>query len=50
MSKIGKLPKWDLSGLYPGRESEQFKKDLVKIKDLAKKFNKKYCQKFLNLV
>ena len=40
--ELGKLPNWDLSDLYPGRDSEALKGDLARLATEAKAFNDTY--------
>jgi oligoendopeptidase F len=41
-SVLGDLPEWDLSDLYPGRDSEALKRDLSRLADDAQAFRERY--------
>jgi len=41
-NQFGDLPEWDLSDLYPGRDSDELKRDLAWAKDEAKAFEADY--------
>ena len=40
--KIGVLPNWDLSDLYPGPKSKELESDLAKLRVNAENFEKKH--------
>ena len=40
--ELGDLPGWDLSDLYPGRDSEALKRDLIRLTGDAKAFRERY--------
>ncbi|TQV81690.1 M3 family oligoendopeptidase [Denitrobaculum tricleocarpae] len=40
--KLGTLPAWDLSDLYPGTDSPELKQDLERCETAAKDFHKRY--------
>ncbi|GLQ56864.1 M3 family oligoendopeptidase [Devosia nitrariae] len=46
---LGELPVWDLSDLYPGRDSEAFKADLERAKTDAAQFEADYKGKLVEL-
>jgi len=48
-NELGALPVWDLSDLYPGRDSEEFKADLEKAKADAAKFEADYKGRLVEL-
>jgi oligoendopeptidase F len=41
-NSIANLPEWDLSDLYPGRDSEALKRDLTRLADDAEAFRERY--------
>jgi oligoendopeptidase F len=45
----GDLPEWDLSDLYPGRDSEELKRDLTRLADDAEAFCKRYQGRLADL-
>ncbi|MFQ6017521.1 MAG: M3 family oligoendopeptidase [Kiloniellaceae bacterium] len=47
--RLGALPTWDLSDLYPGPESEQLKADLDRCEREAKAFRARYVGKLAEL-
>jgi oligoendopeptidase F len=47
--ELGKLPNWDLSDLYPGRDSEALQGDLARLAKEAKAFNERYRGKLGDL-
>jgi oligoendopeptidase F len=47
--ELADLPGWDLSDLYPGRESDEIKNDLKKSAQDAEKIHKKYSGKVADL-
>ncbi|WEK04848.1 MAG: M3 family oligoendopeptidase [Candidatus Devosia phytovorans] len=48
-NQFGNLPVWDLSDLYPGKDSAEFKADLEKAKSLAAQFEADYKGKLIAL-
>jgi len=48
-NQFGALPVWDLSDLYPGKDSPQFKADLEKAKADAARFETEYKGKLVEL-
>jgi oligoendopeptidase F len=48
-NQFGALPEWDLSDLYPGKDSAEFKADLDKAKADAAKFEADYKGKLVDL-
>ena len=48
-NQFGKLPEWDLSDLYPGRDSPELKADLERAKTEAKAFEADYKGKLEGL-
>ena len=48
-NQFGTLPVWDLSDLYPGRDSPQFKADLEQAKADAAAFEAEYKGKLIEL-
>ncbi len=44
---LGAMPEWDLSDLYPGKDSDAFKRDLAHIADEAKRINAAYQGKLV---
>ena len=48
-NQFGNLPVWDLSDLYPGKDSAEFKAGLEEAKQLAAKFEADYKGKLLDL-
>ncbi|MDB5614549.1 MAG: family oligoendopeptidase, partial [Devosia sp.] len=48
-NQFGDLPVWDLSDLYPGKDSPEFKADLEAAKALAAKFEADYKGKLVEL-
>ncbi|MFD1254437.1 Oligoendopeptidase F, plasmid [Devosia equisanguinis] len=48
-NQFGNLPVWDLSDLYPGKDSAEFKAGLEEAKQLANKFEAAYKGKLLDL-
>ena len=48
-NQFGNLPVWDLSDLYPGKESPEFKAGLEQAKALAAKFESDYKGKLADL-
>jgi len=47
--ELGKLPNWDLSDLYPGRDSDALKADLARIEKDARAFRDAYHGKLADL-
>jgi oligoendopeptidase F len=47
--ELGEMPVWDLSDLYPGRESEAYKRDLAGSREGAKAFRARYEGKLASL-
>src|SRR5712671_2034477 len=47
--KLGALPEWDLGDLYPGRESEELKRDLAASETDAAAFRERYEGKLATL-
>lgn len=48
-NQFGVLPEWDLSDLYPGRDSAEFKADMARAQAEAKSFEADYKGKLENL-
>lgn len=48
-NQFGSLPVWDLSDLYPGKDSAEFKADLEQARSLAAKFEADYKGKLVEL-
>jgi oligoendopeptidase F len=48
-NELGALPVWDLSDLYPGKDSPEFKAALEEAKSLAAKFEAEYKGKLVEL-
>nr|WP_314257673.1 M3 family oligoendopeptidase [uncultured Devosia sp.] len=48
-NQFGNLPVWDLSDLYPGKDSAAFKADLEQARSLAAKFEADYKGKLVEL-
>ena len=48
-NELGALPVWDLSDLYPGNDSPEFKAALEEAKALAAKFEADYKGKLVEL-
>ena len=48
-NRFGNLPVWDLSDLYPGKDSPEFKAGLEEAKALASKFEADYKGKLVAL-
>src|SRR5262245_7014605 len=46
---LGALPEWDLSDLYPGRDSPQLAKDQEALERDAKAFRERYFEKLAGL-
>jgi oligoendopeptidase F len=46
---LGTLPRWDLSDLYPGRDSPELQRDLARSEDEARAFNARHAQKLAGL-
>jgi oligoendopeptidase F len=49
VQELGKLPNWDLSDLYPGRDSDALTGDLARLATEAKAFNDAYRGKLTGL-
>lgn len=47
--KLGTLPAWDLTDLYPSPDSSELEDDLVKVEKAAIAFKEKYAGKLANL-
>ncbi|OUS14547.1 oligoendopeptidase F [Rhodospirillales bacterium 47_12_T64] len=47
--KLGTLPAWDLTDLYPSPDSSELENDLVKVEKAAIAFKEKYIGKLANL-
>src|ERR1700747_479288 len=48
-SALGSLPEWDLSDLYPGRDSPELQRDLAGLLADAKSFKERYDGKLAGL-
>ena len=48
-SELGALPEWDLTDLYPGRDSKRLKSDLARMTREADSFHRKYFGKVAKL-
>jgi oligoendopeptidase F len=48
-TELADLPGWDLTDLYPGRESAELDTALTEVADKAREFNKKYAGKLATL-
>src|SRR5262245_42889895 len=46
---LGDLPEWDLSDLYPGRDSEVLKRDLTALAAEAEIFRDRHCGHLVDL-
>jgi len=46
---VGPLPEWDLSDLYPGRDSPELQRDLADLAAKAKAFGERYAEKLAGL-
>ena len=46
---VANLPEWDLSDLYPGRDSEALKRDLTRLADDAEAFRERYQGRLADL-
>jgi oligoendopeptidase F len=46
---LGKLPRWDLSDLYPGPDSEGLNRDLARLADDAAAFHERYQGRLVDL-
>jgi len=46
---LGPLPEWDLSDLYPGRDSPELRRDLTNLATHAKIFRERYEKKLAGL-
>jgi oligoendopeptidase F len=48
-TELGQLPEWDLSDLYPGRDSPELKRDLERLEKDAESFRQRYQGKLAAL-
>jgi oligoendopeptidase F len=46
---LGELPRWDLSDLYPGRDSEALTRDLARLAEDAQAFRERYQHRLADL-